>query len=187
MINLKSGKVITITGSALSSGTAWWFKSGQDRVLIGDINSIPLVLGPYINDALIDVTMSAGSFTYFYNGEGDQIPISLNIPRVKSEVSAASPNFNTNDYDIYEASAQAVGIDFANANITGTPRNGQLLIFIIASSTTVARAITYGSNFVSSTITMPTTTTASTAPITITFQYHKNYAGGGKWVCKGVA
>lgn len=29
---------------------------------------------------------------------------------------------------------------------------------------------------------------AISCPITITLQYHSNYAGGvGKWVCKGVA
>lgn len=339
MINLLAGKIITITGSALSSGTAWWVKSGVDPVRIGAVNSTPLILGPYINDSDIDVVMTEGIYSYFFNGDGDQVPTPLmnqvfnpndglvqienstifgdagtegygiNIggvnyestfkvsdidgtnfaqtilhrhstlleplilfartnadtashiavtagqglgsifaagyagnnyklfgyaqfavdagtisetsapgkysifvtpdgsvvpvaafiinndrtvtarikPRIKSEASAASPTFNTNDYDIYEASAQTAAIDFANANITGTPTNGQILILIIASSTTSARVITYGTNFVSSTIVLPTTTTASTAPITITLQYHSNYAGGAKWVCKGVA
>ena len=92
---------------------------------------------------------------------------------------------NSDSYDVYEAYAQTTAILFNNP--TGTPTNQQILQLIIASSTTTARAITYGSAFVSSTITLPTTTTATTQPITITLQYHSNYAGGGKWVCKGVA
>ncbi len=78
MINLKAGKIITITGSVASSGSAYWLKSGADSVRIGDVNSTPLILGPYVNDALIDVTMTVGSFSYFYNGEGDQVPTDLN-------------------------------------------------------------------------------------------------------------
>jgi len=105
--------------------------------------------------------------------------------RVLSEASNASVTVNSDSYDVYEAYAQTAAILFNNP--TGTPTNQQILQLIIASSTTAARAITYGTAFVSSTITLPTTTAATTQPITITLQYHSNYAGGGKWVCKGVA
>ena len=78
MINLRRSKVITITGSALSSGTAWWIKSGAQDVLIGSVNgTTPLVLGPYINDAILDVRMDAGTYTAVTNGEGDQVPTLL--------------------------------------------------------------------------------------------------------------
>jgi len=105
--------------------------------------------------------------------------------RVLSEASNTSVTINSNSYDVYEAYAQTASILFNNP--TGTPTNQQILQLIIASSTTAARAITYGTDFVSSTITLPTTTAATTQPITITLQYHSNYTGGGKWVCKGVA
>ena len=107
--------------------------------------------------------------------------------RILAEASAASPTFNTNNYDRYEAYAQTEAINFANANITGSPINGQILVVSVASSTSAARFITWETNFVSSLAVLPTTTAATTQPITIMLEYMSNYSGGAKWVCKGVA
>jgi len=107
--------------------------------------------------------------------------------RVLSEASSANPTFNTDSYDMYEAYAQTEAINFANANITGSPVNGQVLIISVASSVDTARFITWGTNFVSSLAVLPTTTAATPQPITIMFIYMSNLIGGAKWVCKGVA
>lgn len=77
MINLPAGKVLVITGSALSSGRAWWSKSGSDLQFAGNISSTPLELGAYINDATVEITMDAGTYTATIKGTGDQVPTSL--------------------------------------------------------------------------------------------------------------
>lgn len=77
MINLPAGKVLVITGSALSSGRAWWSKSGADLQFAGNISSTPLELGGYINDATVEITMDAGTYTATIKGSGDQVPTSL--------------------------------------------------------------------------------------------------------------
>lgn len=77
MINLPAGKILVITGSALSSGRAWWRKSGSDLRFAGNISSTPLELGVYINDAVVEVTMDAGTYTATLKGDGDQVPTSL--------------------------------------------------------------------------------------------------------------
>jgi hypothetical protein len=94
MIKLKRSQVITITGSALSSGTAWWIKSGAQDVLIGSVNGVtPLVLGPYINESIIDVRMDAGTYAAVINGEGDQVPTLLSsfVGSSSSSVDTSSP------------------------------------------------------------------------------------------------
>ena len=103
------------------------------------------------------------------------------INRVGTAASSATPSINTDLYDVYKLTALAVDITSFTTNLSGTPYDTQLLQIIITG--TAARAITWGASFVSSTITLPTTT-VSTDTIRVTLQYDSVIA---KWVCVGVA
>jgi len=77
-------------------------------------------------------------------------------PRTGSTTSSATPTINTDGVDFYELTAQAVDITSFTTNLSGTPTKGQKLW--IAITGTAARAITWGTSFESSTVTLPTTT-----------------------------
>lgn len=102
-------------------------------------------------------------------------------PRVGSTTSSATPTINTDNLDIYKLTAQAADITSFTTNLSGTPRDGDILEIQITG--TAARAITWGSSFVSSTVTLPTTTTG-TATLTVILQYYTTSSyGNNKWVC----
>lgn len=102
-------------------------------------------------------------------------------PRVGTTTSSATPTINTDNYDMYTLTAQAVDITSFTTNLSGTPVNGQKLIIRITG--TAARAITWGSSFAASTVALPTTT-VTTAMLTVGFIYDTVSA---KWVCSAVA
>jgi len=101
--------------------------------------------------------------------------------RVGSTTSSATPTINTDNYDIYKLTAQAADITSFTTNLTGTPNDGDILEIQITG--TAARAITWGTSFVSSSVTLPTTT-VTTATLTVVFQYFTTSSyGSNKWVC----
>lgn len=101
--------------------------------------------------------------------------------RVGSTTSSATPTINTDNYDIYKLTAQAADITSFTTNLSGTPNDGD--VFEVQITGTAARAITWGTSFVSSMVTLPTTTT-STATLTVVFQYFTTSSyGNNKWVC----
>jgi hypothetical protein len=77
-------------------------------------------------------------------------------PRIGTTTSSATPTINTDDVDMYILTAQAADITSFTTNLSGTPTDGQKLWISITG--TAARAITWGSSFESSTVTLPTTT-----------------------------
>lgn len=99
--------------------------------------------------------------------------------RVGSETSNATPSVNCQNYDVWKITALAVNI--TSFTMTGTPTDGQPFELIITG--TAARTIALGSQFVSTTITIPTTTVGTTK-IRIFFQYDLELT---KWACVGVA
>lgn len=102
-------------------------------------------------------------------------------PRVGSTTSSATPTINTDNVDIYKLTAQAADITSFTTNLSGTPVDGDILEIQITGTAT--RAITWGSSFVSSTVTLPTTT-SSTATLTVVLQYFTTSSyGNNKWVC----
>ena len=101
--------------------------------------------------------------------------------RVGTTTSSATPTINTDNYDVYTITAQAVDITSLTTNLTGTPTDGQTLW--IAITGTAARAITWGSAFESSTVTLPTTT-VSTSRLDVGFIWNSVTA---KWRCIAVA
>ena len=100
--------------------------------------------------------------------------------RVGSTTSSATPAINTDNFDIYKLTAQAVDITSFTTNLTGTPTDGQCLIIQITG--TAARAITWGASFEASTVALPTTT-VTTAMLAVAFIYNSITS---KWRCVGV-
>lgn len=79
-------------------------------------------------------------------------------PREVTTASAATVTTDSDVTDIQTITAQAAGLTLANP--TGTPVQGQALIYRIKDNGT-ARAITFGANFRALGITLPTTTVIS--------------------------
>lgn len=99
--------------------------------------------------------------------------------RVGSTTSSATPTINTDLYDVYKLTAQAVNITSFTTNLTGTPADGDILIIEITG--TAARAITWGASFEASTVALPTTT-VSTNMLAVAFMWN---AVTSKWRCMG--
>jgi hypothetical protein len=87
-------------------------------------------------------------------------------------------SLNCDTTDMFIVTAQAGALLFNNPS--GTPTDGQTLIIAVCSSTTAARALTWGNQFEASTVALPTTTAATTARLTIGFIWR---ADTSKWTC----
>lgn len=106
-------------------------------------------------------------------------------PRVLSASSYTTDtgsSINGDTQDMFIVTAQTGALKFNNP--TGTPTDGQKLIISVASSTTSARALTWDTAYGSTTVTLPSTTTATTATLTIGFIWS---ASKSLWQCVAVA
>ena len=106
-------------------------------------------------------------------------------PRVLSAASYTTDtgtSINGDTLDMFIVTAQAGALLFNNPS--GTPTDGQKLIISVASSTTAARALTWGNAYGSTTVTLPTTTAATTVTLTIGFIWS---ASKSLWQCVAVA
>lgn len=81
--------------------------------------------------------------------------------RVVVVTQSATPTINTNNTDIAQITGLAQAITSMTTNLTGAPSAGDYLVIQITDNGT-ARAITWGASFVSTTVTLPTTTVIST-------------------------
>lgn len=97
--------------------------------------------------------------------------------RVGTTTSSATPTINTDNVDYYSLTAQTADITSFTTNLSGTPTDAQTLWISITG--TAARAITWGSSFESSTVTLPTTT-VSTDRLDVGFVWN---ASTSKWRC----
>ena len=98
-------------------------------------------------------------------------------PRVGSTTSSATPTINTDTYDTYGLTAQAVDITSFTTNLSGTPVDGQKLwIYIVG---TAARAITWGASFENGPVALPTTT-VTTQRLDVGFIWN---TATSKWRC----
>lgn len=97
--------------------------------------------------------------------------------RVGSTTSSATPTINTDNYDVYQLTAQAADITSFTTNLSGTPTDGDGLIIEITG--TAARAITWGASFEASTVSLPTTT-VTTNKLTVGFIWN---SATSKWRC----
>lgn len=98
-------------------------------------------------------------------------------PRPGETTSSATPTINTDNYDFYHLTAQAVDITSFTTNLSGTPTTDQRLH--IAITGTAARAITWGSSFEAGAVALPTTTT-TTQRLDVLFIWN---AVTSKWRC----
>lgn len=99
-------------------------------------------------------------------------------PRVTTIASSATPTINTDDCDLVTITALAAAITSFTSGLSGTPVNGQKLMIRIKDNGT-ARAITWGSSFMSGPGTLPTTTAISKVHH-IGFMWDSVVS---KWVC----
>lgn len=156
---------------------------------VNDSIALRAAIAANIADILLRLKLSDTAAMLFPYTKGGVTPTSTNtltnkrwIPRVDSLVTAGTtPAINTDNVDIFKLIGQTVGITSLTTNLTGTPNDGEILEIQITG--TAARTITWGSAFVSSTVTLPTTT-ATTATLTVIFQYYKSSSyGNNKWTC----
>ena len=100
--------------------------------------------------------------------------------RVGTVTQSATPTINTDNMDIAEITGLAQAITSMTTNLSGTPSKGDKLEVWITDDGT-GRAITWGASFESTTVTLPTTTVASTR-LRVGFEY-----SGTKWSCVATA
>jgi hypothetical protein len=102
--------------------------------------------------------------------------------RVGSTTSSATPTINTDNVDIYKITALSTAITSMSSSLSGTPVDGDLLEIQFTDNGT-ARGIIWGASYVSSTVTLPTTTVISTT-LTVILQYYTTSSyGNNKFVC----
>lgn len=119
---------------------------------------------------------STTNHTEYYNGTSW---VKLNGEKVNSQTSTATLTVNSDTTDIEIVTAQAEAISIANP--TGTPTQGQKLIYRLKDNGT-ARAITWNAIFRAIGVTLPTTTTISKT-IYVGFIYNSTDT---KWDCVAV-
>ena len=106
-------------------------------------------------------------------------------PRVLSAASYTTDtgtSINGDTLDMFIVTAQTGALLFNNPS--GTPTDGQKLIITVASSTTAARALTWGNAYGATTVALPTTTAATTVTLSIGFIWS---ASKSLWQCVAVA
>lgn len=97
--------------------------------------------------------------------------------RVGSTASSATPTINTDSFDVYKLTAQTVDITSMTTNLSGTPTDNQCMIIEITG--TAARAITWGTSFEASTVSLPSTT-VGTNMLAVGFLWN---TATSKWRC----
>jgi hypothetical protein len=110
---------------------------------------------------------------------GTQTLTNKRIPtRVTTIVSSGTPTVNSDNCDMVTITALAEDITSMSTNLTGTPGNGEMLLFRIKDDGT-ARAITWGASFEANGAALPTTTVISKR-LTALFQWDSVTS---KWGC----
>lgn len=104
------------------------------------------------------------------------------LQRINTVASSATPAINTDTTDQFNITALAVAITSMTSGLTGTPRDGQTLMIRIKDNAT-ARAIAWGTSFVSSGVATLLATTVISKTHLIGLRYD---AAVAKWVCIAV-
>lgn len=179
---ITSNQTITLSGDVTGSGTT------SITTTLATVNATPATYGSGTAIPVITVDSKGRATTITTVNPSVTTTNTATLTnkrwtaRVTSQTTvSATPSINTDNQDIWKVTAQAVDITNMSTNLTGTPVDGDILEIQITG--TAARAITWGTSFASSTVTLPTTTT-TTATLTVIFQYYTNSSyGNNKWIC----
>lgn len=121
--------------------------------------------------------------TFSVDKTGAIVGVSIKVaPRINTTASSATPAINTDTTDQFNITALAVAITSMTTSLTGTPADGQKLLIRIKDNGT-ARAITWGTSFVSSGSATLLATTVISKTHLIGLIYDSVTA---KWVCQAV-
>lgn len=166
------GPLVTLTGSV----TPTIQFNASLRSISGETHATDVfMINDTVNSVTVDKTVKSG----FYGAASSYLPIGA---RVHTATSSATPAINVGTTDEFTITALAVAITSMTTNLTGTPVDGQSLLIRIKDNGT-ARAITWGSSFVSSGVATLLATTAISKTHTIALKYD---AAAAKWVCLAV-
>lgn len=158
--------------------------SGQLTVAKGGTGSASLTAnGVLIGNGTSAVTAVSPAVAGYILGTSDGTTwTSQPLTRVNSTASSATPAINTDTTDQFNITALAAAITPMTSGLTGTPRDGQHLMIRIKDNGT-ARAITWGTSFVSSGVATLLATTVISKTHLIGLIYD---SAAAKWVCVAV-
>jgi hypothetical protein len=173
-----AGLTATTDNFIVSVSSAW-----ASRTAAQVRTTLALVIGTNVQawDADLDTwaTKTAPSGTVIGTTDTQTLTNKWVQPRIGTTTSSATPSINTDSYDQYNITALAAAITSMTTNLTGTPVDGQRLNIRFKDNGT-ARAITWGTSFVSSgTATLLATTVISKTHL-VALQYD---SAAAKWVC----
>lgn len=103
------------------------------------------------------------------------------VRRVVVTTQSATPTINTDNTDVSSITGLAQAITSFTSNLSGTPVNDGDQLEIQITDNGTARAITWGTSFASTTVTLPTTTVISTR-LRVFFEWNTVTS---KWDCVG--
>jgi hypothetical protein len=132
-----------------------------------------------------NTTGSAATLTTPRNINGVSFNGSANItiiPRINTTASSATPAINVDTTDQFNITALAAAITSMTSGLSGTPVDGQKLMIRIKDNGT-ARAITWGTSFVSSGVATLLATTVASKTHRVGLIYDSAMA---KWTCVAV-
>lgn len=174
-LKLDSGTQVTDINCSFDTGdvTPRNINAGATNIVIGDGDTI---------GAISAASYTAGGIAVPTISSTNTFTNKRVIERIGTTTSTATPAINTDSYDQYNITALAIAITSMTTNLSGTPTSGQKLMIRIKDNGT-ARAITWGSSFVSSGVATLLATTSPSKTHHIGFIYDEVAA---KWMCIAV-
>lgn len=173
----------SITGILQGNGTAISAISstGSGNVVLA---TSPTIATPVISSIVNTGTLTLPTSTDTLTGRAttDTLSNKRVTRRVVSVTQSATPTSVTDNADIFSMTGLAQATTNMSTNQTGTPVAGDMLIWQITDNGT-ARALSWGSLYESSTVTLPTTTVISTM-LSVGFIWD---AATSKWRCVATA
>ena len=137
-----------------------------------------------IGTGTLKISNPTNNSTSVVTTDGTQTLSAKRVTKRVTTVNApgATPSTNTDNLDIAKFTGLNAAITSMTTNLSGTPNDGDMVMFQFLDDGT-GRAITWGTSFASTTVTLPTTTVASTM-LRVLCQWSSN---NSKWNCIGTA